>query len=61
MPVSGNEIEGLADEIFMYYGDYEDIRILMRDNLYKHLKRNGITDAMLINSQGEVEFSMSQL
>lgn len=59
MPISGKEIEGLADEIFKHYGDYEDIRILMHDNLFKHLKENGITDATLTNSQGEVEFSMS--
>lgn len=59
MPVSGKEIEGLADEILMHYGDHEDIRILMRENLYKNLKENGITDATLTNSQGEVEFSMS--
>ncbi len=58
MPVSGKEIKGLADKIFTHYGDYEDIRILMRENLYKHLKENGITDATLTNSQGEVEFNM---
>jgi hypothetical protein len=59
MPVSGKEIEGLADKIFKHYGDYEDIHVLMRENLYKHLKENGIIDATLTNSQGEVEFSMS--
>ncbi|MFZ7131782.1 MAG: M56 family metallopeptidase [Eubacteriales bacterium] len=59
MPISGKEIEGLADKIFKHYGDHEDIRILMRENLYKHLKKNGITDAVLTNSQGEVEFTMS--
>lgn len=42
-----------------YTTDYEDIRTLLYDNLYKHLKKNGITDATLTNSRGEVEFSMS--
>ncbi|MDD4146209.1 MAG: M56 family metallopeptidase [Clostridia bacterium] len=59
MPVSGKEIKGLADMIFKHYTDYEDIRILLHDNLFKHLKKNGIKDATLTNSQGEVEFSMS--
>ena len=59
MPVSGKEIKGLADKIFKHYTDYEDIRTLLYDNLFKHLKKNGIKDATLTNSQGEVEFSMS--
>lgn len=60
MPVSGKEIEGLSDKILKHYGDYEDVRILMFENLYKHLHKNGITDATLTNQQGYVEFSMSQ-
>lgn len=59
MPVSGKKIKGLADKIFKHYGDYEDIRILMRDNLSNHLKKNGVTEATLTNYQGEIEFSMS--
>ncbi|MFA7077865.1 MAG: peptidase, partial [Syntrophomonas sp.] len=59
MPVSGKEIKGLADKIFKHYTDYEDIRILLHDNLFKHLKKNGITDATLSNSKGEIKFSMS--
>lgn len=59
MPVSGKEIKGLADKIFKHYTDYEDIRTLLYDNLFKHLKKNGIKDATLTNSRGEVEFSMS--
>ena len=59
MPVSGKEIEGLADKIFKHYTDYEDLRILLYDNLFEHLKKNGIKDAALTNSQGEIEFSMS--
>ncbi|MGI6677835.1 MAG: M56 family metallopeptidase [Dehalobacterium sp.] len=59
MPVSGKKIKGLEDEIFKHYTDYGDIRTLLYDNLYKHLKKNGITDATLTNSKDEIEFSMS--
>ena len=59
MPVSKKEIKGLADKILKHYGDYEDIRVLMSDNLLKHLRKNGIKDATLTNYQGEIEFSMS--
>ncbi|MDD2216059.1 MAG: M56 family metallopeptidase [Eubacteriales bacterium] len=59
MPVSGKEIKGLSDKIFKHYTNYEDLRILLYDNLFKHLKKNGINDATLTNSRGEVEFSMS--
>ncbi len=58
MPVSKKEIKGLADKILKHYGDYEDIRVLMFDNLLKHLRKNGIKDATLTNYQGEIEFSM---
>lgn len=59
MPVSGKEIPGLADKIFKHYGDYEDIQILLRDNLLKHLRVNGITDATLYSPSGKIEFSLS--
>ncbi|HZK56758.1 MAG TPA: DUF5301 domain-containing protein [Clostridia bacterium] len=59
MPVSGKKIKGLSDKILGHYADYDDIRILLYDNLFKHLKKNGIKDATLTNSRGEVEFSMS--
>lgn len=59
MPVSGKEIQGLADEILKHYTDYKDIRILMYGNLFKHLKKNDIKDASLFNSQGEIEFQMN--
>ncbi len=59
MPASGQEIHGLADKILKHYGDYDDIRILMYNNLFNHLKKNSIKDATLTNSLGEVEFSMS--
>ncbi|MGI6066444.1 MAG: hypothetical protein ACOYI2_08135 [Bacillota bacterium] len=59
MPVSGKEIPGLADEIIHHYGDYGDIRSLLFENLSKHLKSNGITEAMLTNSSGEIKFLMS--
>jgi len=59
MPVSGKKIPELADKIFDHYGNYDDIRNLQRENLFKHLKVNGITDATLYNYRGEIEFSMS--
>lgn len=59
MPLSGNVIEGLADKMLGRNGDYEDPRILQKQNLYQHLMANGITDATLYNRNGEVEFSMS--
>ena len=59
MPVSGKEIPGLADKIINHYGDRDDIRTLQLENLFKHLKANGIKDATLFNSRGEIEFSMS--
>ncbi len=46
-------------KILKHYGDYEDTRVLLHDNLFKHLKKNGSTEAILTNSQGKIEFSMS--
>jgi len=60
MPVSGKEIPGLADKIIRHYGNYDDIRTLQRENLFKHLKANGIKKAVLYNSRGEIEFLMSE-
>lgn len=59
LPVSGKKIKGLADQILRHYTDYDDIISLQYNNLYKHLKKNGITDATLTNHEGEVIFSMS--
>jgi beta-lactamase regulating signal transducer with metallopeptidase domain len=59
MPVSGKKIPGLADKIIDHYGNRDDIRTLRWENLFKHLKANGIKDATLFNSRGEIEFSMS--
>lgn len=59
MPVSGQEIPGLADTIIGHYADYDDLRQLHFDNLYKHLAANGIREATLTNSRGEIQFSMS--
>jgi hypothetical protein len=59
MPVSEKEIPGLADKIIDHYGNRDDIRTLHWENLFKHLKANGIKDATLFNSRGEIEFSMS--
>jgi hypothetical protein len=57
MPVSGQEIPGLADTIMR--SNYEDLRQLHYDNLYKHLSANGIEDATLTNPRGEILFSMN--
>jgi len=37
MPESKEEIKGLADEILNHYGNYEDLLLLERENLKKHL------------------------
>jgi len=58
MPVSQKEIPGLADKIIDHYGNRDDIRTLLWKNLSKHLKANGIKDATLFNSRGEIEFSI---
>ncbi|NQS76752.1 MAG: DUF4825 domain-containing protein [Peptococcaceae bacterium] len=47
MPASGKKIKGLADKILAHYGDYEDICILLQDNLHQHLQKNGIDGATL--------------
>ncbi|MGF7144852.1 beta-lactamase regulating signal transducer with metallopeptidase domain [Anaerotaenia torta] len=44
MPVSGEEIKGLANKILEGYSDFGDIQALLQDNLRKHLKKHGITD-----------------
>jgi hypothetical protein len=59
MPVSGQEIPGLADAIINHYSNYNDLRQLHFDNLYKHLSAHGIKEATLTNPQGEILFSMS--
>jgi len=59
MPVSGKEIPGLAEKIVDHYGNYDDIRSLHWENLTRHLIENGIKEATLFNSSGEIEFSMS--
>lgn len=58
MPVSGKEIPGLADKMLEHYGNKEDILILQKENLAKHLRANGVGRAILYNSQGEVEFPL---
>ena len=60
MPVSGEEIKGLADQILEHYGNYDDLIELQRGNLLDHLKKNGINDATLYNHKGEVEFSIKR-
>lgn len=58
MPVSGEEIKGLADEIIDHYGNYDDLFNLQRENLLEHLEKNGINDVTLYNHKGEIEFSI---
>jgi hypothetical protein len=47
MPVSGKEIPGLAGRIMKHYGNYEDIRDLLRTNLYQHLAAHGVTNPIV--------------
>lgn len=58
MPRSKKEIKGLANKILDDYGSSDEIRHLMYSNLYKHLMKNGVTDAVLRDPYGEIEFSM---
>lgn len=60
MPVSGKEIPGLANKIIKHYGNYDDIYNLHLENLFRHLKANGIEEAILFNPLGEIEFSMKK-
>lgn len=47
MPVSGKEIPGLASRMLKHYGNYKDIRDLLRANVYQHLVTHGITDPII--------------
>ena len=38
MPVSGEKINGLADEIMRHYSDYSDLQWLQLENLKEHLE-----------------------
>lgn len=53
MPVSAKKIDGLADKILDHYGNYDDIIILERENLIKHLKANHQTGIKLNSRTGE--------
>ncbi len=51
MPVSAQKISGLADKIINYFDNiknYEDIKKLQKDNLNKHLEKNGISSKIKI-------------
>ena len=61
MPVSGEEIKVLADQILEHYGNYDDLIELQREDLLDHLKKNGRNDATLYNHKGEVEFSIKNV
>lgn len=58
MPGSNKEIKGLAEKILNDYGTSKEMTQLMYRNLYNHLKKNGITDAILRDPYGEIIFSM---
>ena len=47
MPVSGNTIAGLADEVLRHYGSDSDLKALQKSNLEDLLKQNGITEISL--------------
>lgn len=57
-PKSNKEIKGLADKILNDYGSSEEMTQLMYSNLYNHLRKNGVTDAILRDPYGEIKFSM---
>lgn len=59
MPVSGRNIRGLADKIINHYTDREDLHNLFYNNLSKHLRANGINEAVLYYPDGEIEFLLS--
>ncbi len=45
MPISGEAIEGLPEEILEYYGDDPELRKLMEEKLKEHLAQYGHEDA----------------
>ncbi len=54
MPVSGEKIEELADIILNHYGNYDDLFILHKENLIKHLKDNNQYGVNLKRFNGEI-------
>jgi len=54
MPVSGKQIEGLAQQILSHYGDYSDIISLQRENLTEHLQRNNLYGVSLYQPHYQV-------
>ena len=49
MPVSGKTILGLADKILAHEGNYEDLGMLLRENLLKHLRKNSQVNVTINN------------
>ncbi len=47
MPVSGEQIPGLADKIINHYKDYADLKPLLKENLANHLKGLGYQSVKL--------------
>ena len=53
MPVSGKEIEGLADKILDYNMDYSDIIQLEREKLIQYLKDNNLKGISLLERKDD--------
>lgn len=53
LPISGQEIAGLAEQILAHYGDYGDLRALHMDNLSAHLQVHGQIGVTLSTPAGE--------
>lgn len=54
MPISDKKISGLSDEIMKYYGNYEGLFLLMKENLIEHLKDNNQNGVNLKKYNGEI-------
>lgn len=55
LPVSGKTIDGLAEEILNHYSGHEDLRRLQFENVLKHLRKNGVTNPIIVTSSYPVE------
>ncbi len=53
MPVSGNEIPGLADKMIKY--DQNAVKLLLRENMISHLKSNNLTGIKFRHPDGTFE------
>lgn len=55
LPVSGEEIKGLAQRILDDYGDHTSRKELLRESLIEHLLQYGQADVFLQNPDGNLE------